>query len=621
MKRFIALLLAAGTYVHAHAEKELFSLEGLSDREVRLSEAGAFNSQQSLKTIDTANNSSNWCTRNPDSFACTDVGPENTWLGSGPAESPFCPTDLNARFDNCFGQHMGEGWSYTGLWADNTPDLAGIFEYSDGDKYIGQIRNGQRQGTGTYVSADDSIYFGDFAEGVASIGGLQLFAEGNIYIGGYNDDKFHGSGVYVFADGGTVVGEFKADNIWKGTQYSRDGKVLGAYIEGKWCEECRGGETNPERIRTFALADGVYTGTVRNGEPHGVGIFRKSDCGTYVGQWENGALDGEGVFVFCDEAIFFGRFEGNLPNGYGILWSSPGETYFGEWKDNERHGEGIATYEDGDRYVGQFNEGIIDGEGLYESSTGKFFIGVSKEGQPWNVAIYSDTGEILGTIVDGEYCNQCKPDQPTKIRSKENRRIAGTGTGFIIGENHIVTAEHVINDCGSVAVWQGHTELETVVLAKDAPTDLAILKTNKPIKPAARLRMSPPIEMGEMAVNFGFPLYGTLSAGAIVTSGIINALTGFEDDPNQFQYDAATQFGNSGGPVLDRYGNVIGVVSAKLDDSKAQLVNFAVNPAMLENLLKSSNVRWSSASTDEILDIPEIAQQASEFTVLVGCFE
>ena len=76
-----------------------------------------------------------------------------------------------------------------------------------------------------------------------------------------------------------------------------------------------------------------------------------------------------------------------------------------------------------------------------------------------------------------------------------------------------------------------------------------------------------------------------------------------------------------GGPVLDRYGNVIGVVSAKLDDSKAQLVNFAVNPTILEKLLKSSNVSWSPASAEEILDIPEIAQKASEFTVLIGCYE
>ena len=260
MKRFIALLLAAGTYVHAHAEKELFSLEGLSDREVRLSEAGAFNSQQSLKTIDTANNSSNWCTRNPDSFACTDVGPENTWLGSDPAESPFCPTDLNARFDNCFGQHMGEGWSYTGLWADNTPDLAGIFEYSDGRKYIGRIKNGRFEGTGAYIWAADNLYFGDFAEGVPSIGGLELFAEGNIYIGGYDDGKFHGSGIYVFADGGKVLGEFKADNIWKGTQYSRDGKVLGAYIEGKWCKECRDSRTNPERNYGSLCANKILSG-------------------------------------------------------------------------------------------------------------------------------------------------------------------------------------------------------------------------------------------------------------------------------------------------------------------------------------------------------------------------
>lgn len=622
----VVILLSLSTSIPAFSDKVLQPSDGRPGLERKASEA--FNSQKQLKLITTAGNSSNWCTRHPNSFICTDTSPDSVWLGRRPSESPFCPNDQTARYDKCFGEYNGDGMNYIGMWSDDKPDLVGIFNYSDGDKYIGQLKNGEFSGIGAYIWADGSIHYGDYDTGVASIGGLMSHIEGDTYIGGYDNDEFHGQGTFVFPDGEKIVGEFKAGNIWEGTQYSDKGKVLGTFRNGEWCEDCRDlNSGNASRLRPGTISridyvDGVYTGTLKNGIPDGVGVYRGPKCGDYIGQWKNGAMRGDGIFLFCDGSTFAGKFENNYPNGFGVSWSPEGWTYFGTQKDNKRHGEGIATFEDGDRYVGEYNDGVIDGQGLYASSTGKIYIGISKDGHPWNVVIYSDDSTIAGTVVDGEYCNGCSPTQPTLIsRNRPDRRINGTGTGFIINKNHILTAEHVVSECNSIAVWQGHNEIPAAVISKNTQTDLAILRSEKSLGPSASLRTVPLLQMGEVAVNFGFPLYGTLSAGAIVTSGIINALSGFEDDPNQFQYDAATQFGNSGGPVLDQFGNVIGVVSAKLDDSRAQLVNFAVNSKTVTKLLVSSNISASSMTRTQVLDIPEIAQMASEFTVLVGCFD
>ena len=72
---------------------------------------------------------------------------------------------------------------------------------------------------------------------------------------------------------------------------------------------------------------------------------------------------------------------------------------------------------------------------------------------------------------------------------------------------------------------------------------------------------------------------------------------------------------------MDAAANVAGVVRSKMDDSKTQAVNFAVKANVLEEFLYSNNIAFESANSTQRLELPDIAEKAEKFTVLVGCWE
>jgi len=166
----------------------------------------------------------------------------------------------------------------------------------------------------------------------------------------------------------------------------------------------------------------------------------------------------------------------------------------------------------------------------------------------------------------------------------------------------------------------GHQETEAQTISTDKTNDLALLRFNAGATPTAKLRKST-LRMGESAINFGYPLRGVLSANPQITAGYISSLAGYGNNSASFQYSAPTQFGNSGGPVLDASGNVIGVVSGKLSDAQTQLVNFATKSTTLEGFLRANNVPFSTSKSKRKLELPDIAEKAETFTVLVGCWE
>ena len=224
-----------------------------------------------------------------------------------------------------------------------------------------------------------------------------------------------------------------------------------------------------------------------------------------------------------------------------------------------------------------------------------------------------------------------KHQRATKVESpptdKEGRQLVGTGTGFLVNENFIATADHVLrmsdrgDVCNAVSIMYRHDEYEASIADLDPANDIGLIKLSKPISSTAKIRGKPDLRLGETAINYGFPLTGELSTSAKITSGAVNSLAGYNNNSAFIQYDAASQFGNSGGPVLDASGNVIGVVSAKLDDADNQLVNFATKSTILEGFLKANKVPFEKADLGDKLELPDIAEKAETFTVLVGCWE
>ena len=166
-----------------------------------------------------------------------------------------------------------------------------------------------------------------------------------------------------------------------------------------------------------------------------------------------------------------------------------------------------------------------------------------------------------------------------------------------------------------------------IELATDEANDLALLKVRKTPARVAPIRITAP-RLGEGIEAFGFPHTDILSTSGNFTLGNITALQGLHDNVSFLQISAPVQAGNSGGPLLDGSGNVVGVVSAKLDAIKIMLasndlpqnVNFAIKAAMVATFLDANRVAYTTGTPGgRALEPANIADQARAMSAFVVC--
>ena len=202
-----------------------------------------------------------------------------------------------------------------------------------------------------------------------------------------------------------------------------------------------------------------------------------------------------------------------------------------------------------------------------------------------------------------------------------------TGSGFVVSaEGHVVTNHHVVEGCREVRVANSG---KVARLAVDTVVDLALLKikTNQPNR--ATLRGGRGVRVGEDIIVAGYPLQGLLASDMSVTKGILSSLAGPGDDRRIIQITAPVQMGNSGGPVLDNSGNVVGVVVGRLDALKManltgalpQNVNFAISEGTVRAFLDAHDVPYDTAPSQTPMSGADIAAKAKRFTVLVDCWK
>ena len=203
-----------------------------------------------------------------------------------------------------------------------------------------------------------------------------------------------------------------------------------------------------------------------------------------------------------------------------------------------------------------------------------------------------------------------------------------SGSGFVLARSGlIVTNAHVVAGCTTVTVLRELARAPGTVVAQDREIDLAIVKTSLPLLAALALRGGPPLRLGESVVVFGFPLTGSLSREGNLTTGNVSALAGLRDDPDYVQITAPVQPGNSGGPLLDGDGHVIGVVTSKLDALRTvkrtgdvpQNVNFAINLAALTAFLDARHIAYDTAVSDRSRAVADVAESAKAATVRLQC--
>jgi S1-C subfamily serine protease len=204
-----------------------------------------------------------------------------------------------------------------------------------------------------------------------------------------------------------------------------------------------------------------------------------------------------------------------------------------------------------------------------------------------------------------------------------------TGTGFAISPSgHIVTNNHVISGCGEIhGNLLGEAPVTLRVVSSDKSNDLALLQgPAASFKEFARIR-DHSIRSGDSVVAIGFPYHGLLTSDFTVTTGIVSSLSGMLNDSRFLQITAPVQPGNSGGPLLDTSGQIVGVVSSKLDAIKfasvtgniPENINFAIKTGALRDFLDNSVVPYQTAEAKADLKTPEIAGNARAYTLLITC--
>jgi S1-C subfamily serine protease len=216
-------------------------------------------------------------------------------------------------------------------------------------------------------------------------------------------------------------------------------------------------------------------------------------------------------------------------------------------------------------------------------------------------------------------------------KNPKKDKTIGSGTGFFVNAGgHILTNAHVIAGCRKVQIYHDGAKFDAKVSAKDTKTDLAALQTDRKPKTYAKFSPRKLSGLGTEVITFGFPLAGFLSSSGVLTKGNIASLTGLADNIVQMQITNPIQPGNSGGPVIDHFGNVTGVVVSKVNAIKlakltgdiAQNVNFAIKSAIAKSFLEAIGIEYAYGSEKRgHLTIDKIVGISKNFTVKIECLQ
>lgn len=254
-------------------------------------------------------------------------------------------------------------------------------------------------------------------------------------------------------------------------------------------------------------------------------------------------------------------------------------------------------------------------------------VGSSPETADWRIKMVPVGDSPLSNRVFAIACASRVGGTP----GAEPKPRSSTASGIVVDDTgDILTNNHAVDHCKSITVKTSTSKpFSVTVAAADPKNDLAILKIayDAPLgEPASFRSQSQPARLGEEVAVIGFPLTGILSSEPKATFGQVNAVAGSHNDYTLLQISAPVQPGNSGGPVLDSAGQVIGVVVSQaslavvaIAGNVPQNVNFAIRGEVAQIFLAARGIKITTGRYRRPLTTEEIAAVGLKSTVFVQC--
>lgn len=218
-------------------------------------------------------------------------------------------------------------------------------------------------------------------------------------------------------------------------------------------------------------------------------------------------------------------------------------------------------------------------------------------------------------------------DYPSLTDIEKIMKAEWTGSGFAISDGYLVTNYHVTSGAKSIRVKGINGDWGKVysgyVVASDKDHDLSIVKVVDknfdsfgPIPYTVGKAM---VDVGDDVFVLGYPMTSTMGEEVKLTEGIISSSTGFKGDESMYQISAAVQPGNSGGPVFNSDGSVIGIVCGKHTD--AENVNYAIKASYLYSLVASSDLGIKVADNNHISgkSLSKKVKRVKNYVYLIEC--
>jgi S1-C subfamily serine protease len=218
---------------------------------------------------------------------------------------------------------------------------------------------------------------------------------------------------------------------------------------------------------------------------------------------------------------------------------------------------------------------------------------------------------------------------PRHAANVQGLRLTATGTGFFVDQRTVLTNFHVAGGCRALTVGNNTEgeELAAMLLAGDPQDDLAILSVDDPHAKPAQFQTALDRETGTGMAIIGYPEHG-LPVLLAELNEVVASPDDLLSDSSRYPFSGAVRHGDSGSPVLDDSGAVLGIVEAKIDTvatfrATGEIVDrigYAISNATIIAFLRANHIEISSARSSDKLAPDELLQRAHDFVRQIGCW-